>query len=101
MSMLRSIPLVACLLVGCSSNPQQVQQPTLVKAKRSFADIETVEMKRDRAKALPCSEQWLKTAPEAQRKNCLEQRSINQAMNALSTKGRAEKECLDDRDSKR
>lgn len=99
--MSRLIPLVTCLLVGCSSNPKQAHKSTPITAKRSSTDAETVEIEREKEKAVPCSEQWLKTAPEAQRKNCLEQSSINQAMNALSTKGRTEKKSLDDRDSKR
>jgi len=43
-------------------------------------------MARQREKQIPCSAEWLKTATEAQKKDCLKQSSINQAMNALSTR---------------
>lgn len=35
---------------------------------------------------MPCSAEWLKTATAVQKKNCLQENSINQAMNALSAR---------------
>jgi len=43
-------------------------------------------MERQREKQMPCSAEWLKTATDFQKKNCLQQSSINQAMNALSAR---------------
>jgi hypothetical protein len=43
-------------------------------------------MERQREKQTPCSAEWLKTVTEVQKKNCLQQSSINQAMNALSAR---------------
>jgi uncharacterized protein YcfL len=78
------VPLTVCLLVGCSSQPQQ--KPTPVTATSSPADATAVEQERQREKQMPCSAEWLKTATEQQKKDCLKQSSINQAMNALSTR---------------
>ena len=85
MNFAKLLPLTASLLVGCSSQPPQ-QKPTPVTATSSQADTEAVEMERQREKQMPCSAEWLKTATEAQKKDCLKQSSINQAMNALSTR---------------
>ena len=83
MKLAKLLPLTACLLVGCNSQPQQ--KPTPVTATSSQADDKAVEMERQREKQMPCSAEWLKTATEAQKKDCLKNSSINQAMNALST----------------
>ena len=48
-------------------------------------------MERQREKQMPCSAEWLKTATEARKKDCLKQSSINQAMNALSTRPSSKK----------
>jgi hypothetical protein len=85
MKFAKLLPLTACLLVGCSSQPQR-QKPTPVTATSSPADAGAVEMERQREKQMPCSAEWLKTATEPQKKDCLKQSSINQAMNALSTR---------------
>jgi uncharacterized protein YcfL len=84
MKFARLLPLTACLLVGCSSQPQQ--KPTPVTATSSPADGGAVEQERQREKQMPCSAEWLKTATEQQKKDCLKNSSINQAMNALSTR---------------
>jgi uncharacterized protein YcfL len=78
------VPLTVCLLVGCSSQPPQ--NPTPVTATSSPSDTQAVEQQRQREKQMPCSAEWLKTATEQQKKDCLKQSSINQAMNALSTR---------------
>ncbi len=83
-------PLAACLLVGCSSQPQQ-QKPIPVTAQSSPADTQAVELERQREKQIPCSAEWLKTATEAQKNDCLKQSSVNQAMNALSTRPSSKK----------
>ena len=85
------IPLITCLLLGCSSAPKQAQKPTLVTARSSPADAQAVERGRKKEAQMPCSAEWLKTATDAQRKNCLNQSSINQAMNALSTRSSSTK----------
>lgn len=84
MKFAKLLPLAACLLVGCSSQPPQ-QKPRPVTAKSSASDAQAVEMERQREKQMPCSAEWLKTTTEAQKKDCLKRSSINQAMNALST----------------
>jgi hypothetical protein len=84
MNFAKLLPLTVCLLVGCSSQPQQ--KPTPVTATSSPTDAAAVEQERQREKQVPCSAEWLKTATEAQKKDCLKQSSINQAMNALSTR---------------
>ena len=43
-------------------------------------------MERQREKHTPCSTEWLKTATDVQKKNCQQQSSIHQAMNALSAR---------------
>ena len=50
------------------------------------SDAQAIEMERQREKQMPCSAEWLKTATDVQKKNCLQQSSINQAMNALSAR---------------
>lgn len=79
------IPLTACLLLGCSSQPSQPQKPTPT-TRSSPTDARAIEIERQREKQMPCSAEWLKTATEVQKKNCLQQNSINQAMNALSAR---------------
>ena len=90
MKFAKLLPLTACLLVGCNSQPHQ-QKPTPVTATSSQADAKAVEMERQREKQMPCSAEWLKTATEAQKKNCLKNSSVNQAMNALSTRPSSKK----------
>jgi hypothetical protein len=85
MNLLKLIPLIACLLVGCSSAPKQADRPT-PSARPSTNDAQAVEAERQHERQIPCSAEWLKTATDAQRKACLNQNSINQAMNALSTR---------------
>jgi hypothetical protein len=85
MNFAKLLPLTACLLVGCNSQPHQ-QKPTPITAASSEADVKAVEMERQREKQMPCSAEWLKTATETQKNDCLKQSSINQAMNALSTR---------------
>ena len=84
------LPLTACLLVGCNSQPHQ-QKPIPVTATSSQADAKAVEMERQREKQMPCSAEWLKTATETQKKDCLKNSSVNQAMNALSTRPSSKK----------
>jgi len=90
MNFAKLLPLTASLLVGCNSQPHQ-QKPTPVTATSSQADAKTVEMERQREKQMPCSAEWLKTATEAQKKDCLKNSSVNQAMNALSTRPSSKK----------
>jgi len=90
MNFAKLLPLTACLLVGCSSQPPQ-QKPTPVTTTTSPADADAIEMERQREKQMPCSAEWLKTATEAQKKDCQKQSSINQAMNALSTRPSSKK----------
>jgi hypothetical protein len=85
MNLPKLIPLIACLLVGCSSAPKQADKPTPT-ARPSTTDAQAVDAERQRERQTPCSAEWLKTATDAQRKACLNQSSINQAMNALSTR---------------
>jgi hypothetical protein len=89
MKFTRLLPLAACLLAGCSCQPQQ--KPTPVTATSSRADAGSVEKERQREKQMPCSAEWLKTATETQTKDCLKNNSINQAMNALSTRPSSQK----------
>ena len=86
MKLPRLIPLITCLLVGCSSAPKQADKPTPVTARSLATDAQAVEAERQRERQTPCSAEWLKTATDAQRKACFNQSSINQAMNALSTR---------------
>ena len=79
------LPLTTCLLLGCSSQPSQLQEPTPT-TRSSPSDAQAIEMERQREKQTPCSAEWLKTATGVQKKNCLQQSSINQAMNALSAR---------------
>jgi len=90
MNFAKLLPLTAYLLVGCNSQPHQ-QKPTPVSAQSSQADAKAVEMERQRERQMPCSAEWLKTATDAQKKDCLKQSSINQAMNALSTRPSSKK----------
>ena len=90
MNFAKLLPLTAYLLVGCNSQPHQ-QKPTPVSARSSQADAKAVEMERQRERQMPCSAEWLKTATDAQKKDCLKQSSINQAMNALSTRPSSKK----------
>ena len=86
MNLPKLIPLTASLLLGCSSAPKQNDKPTPVTARSSTTDAQAVEAERQREREIPCSAEWLKTATDAQRKACLNQSSINQAMNALSAR---------------
>jgi hypothetical protein len=90
MNFTKLLPLTACLLVGCNSQPHQ-QKPTPVSAQSSPADAQAIELERQREKQMPCSAEWLKTATEVQKKDCLKNSSINQAMNALSTRPSSKK----------
>lgn len=90
MNLAKLLPLIACLLVGCNSQPPQ-QKPTPVTATSSQADANAVEMERQSEKQMPCSAEWLKTATETQKKDCLKNSSVNQAMNALSTRPSSKK----------
>lgn len=90
MNFAKLLPLTAWLLVGCNSQPPH-QKPTPVSATSSQAAAKAVEMARQREKQMPCSAEWLKAATEAQKKDCLKQSSINQAMNALSTRPSSKK----------
>lgn len=83
------LPLTVCLLVGCSSQPPQ--KPTPVTSTSSPSDAQAVEQERQREKQMPCSAEWLKTATEQQKQDCLKNSSINQAMNALSTRPSSKK----------
>ena len=85
------LPLTTCLLLGCSSQPSQLQKPTPT-TRSSPSDAQAIEMERQREKRTPCSAEWLKTATGVQKKNCLQQSSINQAMNALSARPSSAKE---------
>jgi len=85
MTLLKLLPLTICLLLGCTSQPSQPQKPTPT-TRSSAADARAIEMERQREKQMPCSGEWLKTATDVQKKNCLQQNSINQAMNALSAR---------------
>ena len=85
MKISKLIPLTTCLLLGCSSQPNQAQKPTPT-IRSSASDARAIEMERQREKQMPCSAEWLKTATDVQKKNCLQQSSINQAMNALSAR---------------
>jgi hypothetical protein len=85
MKIAKLIPLTTCLLLGCSSQPSQPQKPTPT-TRSSPTDAQAIEMERQREKQMPCSAEWLKTATDVQKKNCLQQNSINQAMNALSAR---------------
>lgn len=93
MNFAKLLPLTAFLLVGCNSQSPQ-QKPTPISATSSQADAKAVEMAREREKQIPCSAEWLKTVTEAQKKDCLKQSSINQAMNALSTRPSSTKKTL-------
>lgn len=84
MTLLKFLPLTMCFLLGCSSQPSQPQKPTPT-TRSSPTDAQAIEMERQREKQTPCSAEWLKTATDAQKNNCLQQNSINQ-MNALSAR---------------
>src|SRR5260370_37217623 len=85
MKISKLIPLTTFLLMGCSSQPNQAQKPTST-TRSSPADARAIEIERQREKQMPCSAEWLKAATDVQKKNCLQQNSINQAMNALSAR---------------
>jgi hypothetical protein len=85
MTLLELLPLTMGFLLGCSSQPSQPQKPTPT-TRSSPTDAQAIEMERQREKQTPCSAEWLKTATDVQKKNCLQQNSINQAMNALSAR---------------
>jgi|SRR5580700_11413224 hypothetical protein len=94
MTLSKLLPLTMCLLLGCTSQPSQPQRPTPVTTSSAPSDAQALDMEPQREKQMPCSAEWLKTATDVQKKNCLQQNSLNQAMNALSTrpasaKGRA------------
>src|SRR6266849_5140849 len=86
MNLPKLIPLIACVLLGCSSAPKQADKPTPVATRSSTTDAQTIEAERQRERQIQCSAEWLKMATDTQRKACLNQSSINQAMNALSTR---------------
>ena len=86
MTLSKLLPLTMCLLLGCTSQPSQPQKPTPVTASSAPSDAQAIDMERQREKQMPCSAEWLKTAADVQKKNCLQQSSINQAMNALSAR---------------
>ena len=95
------LPLTTCLLLGCSSQPSQLQKPTPT-TRSSPSDAQAIEMERQREKQTPCSAEWLKTATGVQKKNCLQQSSINQAMNALNARqASAKKAAVGTSDNKR
>jgi hypothetical protein len=85
MTLSKLLPLTIWLLLGCTSQPSQRQKPTPVTTSSAPSDAQAIDMERQREKQMPCSAEWLKTATAVQKKNCLQQSSINQAMNALST----------------
>jgi hypothetical protein len=85
MNIFKLCPIMACLLLGCNAEPKPPQKPTPITTKSSPADFQAIEIERQREARTPCSAEWLKMATEVQKKNCLQQNSINQAMDALST----------------
>ena len=100
MKISKLIPLATCLLMGCSSQPNQPQKPTPT-TRSSLADAQAIEKERQREKQMPCSAEWLKTATDVQKKNCVQQSSINQAINALSARpSSAKKTTADPSDNK-
>ena len=60
-------------------------------AERRLADAKAVELERQREKQMPGSAEWLKTATETQKRDCLKNSFVNQAMNALSTRPSSKK----------
>jgi hypothetical protein len=86
MTLSKLLPLTMSLLLGCTSQPSQPKKPTPVTANSAPSDAQAIDMERQREKQKPCSAEWLKTATAVQKKNCLQQNSINQAMNALSAR---------------
>jgi hypothetical protein len=101
MKISKLIPLTACLLLGCSSQPSQPQKPAPT-TRSSPSDAQAIEMERQREKQMQCSAEWLKTATDVQKKNCLQQSSINQAINALSARpSSAKKTTAGNSDNKR
>lgn len=86
MDLLKLIPLVTCVCLGCNPAPKYSQKPTPVTTRSSTADARAFGRERQEERRMPCSAEWLKNATEVERKNCLDQSSINQAMNALSTR---------------
>src|SRR5438128_8541921 len=100
MNLSNVLPLSFCLLVGCSSQPSQPRKPTPT-TRSSPSDAQAIEMERQREKQMACSAEWLKTASDVQKKNCLQQSSINQAINALSARpSSAKKTTADPSDNK-
>lgn len=90
MTLPKLLPLAMSLLLGCTSQPNQAQKPTPT-ARPSPSDAQAIHMQRQREREMPCSAEWLKTATDVQKTNCLRQSSINQAMNALSARPSAAK----------
>ncbi len=89
------------LAAGLQLATQQPQKPTPT-TRSSPSDAQAIEMERQREKQTPCSAEWLKTATDVQKKNCLQQSSINQAMNALNARpASAKKAAVDSSDNKR
>jgi hypothetical protein len=86
MTLSKVLPLTMCLLLGCTSQPSQPQKPTPVTTSSAPSDTQAIDMERQREKQMPCSAEWLKTATDVQKKNCLQQNSIDQVMNALSAR---------------
>ncbi len=86
MTLSKLLPLTMCLLLGCTSQPRQPQKPAPVTTSSAPSDAQAIDMERQREKQMPCSAEWLKTATAVQKKNCLQENSINQAMNALSAR---------------
>ncbi len=80
------IPATLSLLIGCSSAPRQAQEPIPLTSKSSPSDAQDIALERQREARMPCSPEWSKNATEAQKKNCVRQSSINQTMDALSTR---------------
>lgn len=96
MTLSKLLPLTMCLLLGCTSQPSQPQKPTPVTASPAPSDAQAIDMERQREKQMPCSAEWLKIATDVQKKNCLQQSSINQAMNALSARPASAKGTTED-----
>lgn len=84
MNLTKLLPVTMCLLMGYSSAPQPAK-PIPLTSTSSQSDLRAIEVERQRETQTPCSPEWLKKATEGQRKNCIRQSSINQAVEALST----------------
>jgi starvation-inducible outer membrane lipoprotein len=86
MNLTKLIPATLLVLIGCSSAPKQLKEPIPVTSKSSPSDAQDIALERQREARMPCSPEWLKKATAAQKKNCVTRSSINQAMDALSTR---------------